>query len=230
MRSIVFGQSRTSFVCLWKEFFSTWSVVLLYSSRRGTKRGVMYPFYVPGMNCSPVGFWYFYKVRSQSTASQLSCNNMACILRIFCGCLRDKVHCLELYSSPREWAEFPSGTKVEYNTQVLTINSSQPQCYVFKMRRLKIVLGRASLSNSPAAWVKRCPMCSQQMPWACVKQRLYRQTDRLTSLWSQWEWLDYSGPRNKFSVPTRKSTMYCLIELTISKVCLLNTDCCHYKL
>lgn len=30
----------------------------------------------------------------------------ACTLRIFGGCLQDKMHCLGMYSSPREQAEF----------------------------------------------------------------------------------------------------------------------------
>lgn len=166
MRSIVFGQSRTSFVCLWKEFFRRDRWISSRAPWGGRKEGVMYPIIAPRINGSSLRFWRFYTAHLQSLASQLSCNNMACILRIFCGCLQDKMHCLELYSSPREWAEFPTGTKVQFNKQVLTINFSQPQCYVFKMRRLKSVLGRVSLSNSPIGqtmsnvlWINALSMC-----------------------------------------------------------------------
>lgn len=155
---------------------------------------------------------------------------MAGILRIFCGCLQDKMHCLVLYSSPRDWAVFPSGTKVGHNKQVLTINFSQPQCYVFKIRRLKNVLGRVSLSNrlpaKPKLNVRRV-----QMGQACVEHDHFENTP--TFLWSmgQWELFDSSKAKgNVFSCETHHcSTTFCCIKLTISKRCLPNTDCCHYK-
>lgn len=127
---------------------------------------------------------------------------MAGILRIFCGCLQDKMHCLVLYSSPRDWAVFPSGTKVGHNKQVLTINFSQPQCYVFKIRRLKNVLGRVSLSNrlpaKPKLNVRRV-----QMGQACVEHDHFENTP--TFLWSmgQWELFDAVRPRGMCSLVKR---------------------------
>lgn len=155
---------------------------------------------------------------------------MAGILRIFCGCLQDKMHCLVLYSSPRDWAVFPSGTKVGHNKQVLTINFSQPQCYVFKIRRLKNVLGRVSLSNrlpaKPKLNVRRV-----QMGQACVEHDHFENTP--TFLWSMGQWELFDGSKAKGNVLSCEthhcSTTFCCIKLTISKRSLPNTDCCHYK-
>lgn len=139
------------------------------------------------------------------------------------------MYCLPMYSTPREWGAFPRGTKVEHNKQVLTIKFSQPQCCVFQMRRLKSVLGRVSLSNRLP--VERCPMCAL---YKCTKEHVLSMAcvvwhPHFRDLRANGNRLITSWPRGMFSLAQRKNTMHCFIELTISKGCLLNTDCCHYK-
>lgn len=73
------------------------SVVI--SPSGGQKMGVFPPFSLLILH---IVFQWTNLERLYDQPCQLSCRNMAFILRIFCGCLQDKKHCVMMYSSLRE--------------------------------------------------------------------------------------------------------------------------------